>query len=259
MYTLQAGKHHGVAGTMQAGGKAAGSATQQDAESGMLVAYGISSDCFDRSGEGASRSAGERPGLGISEETSPALRAKRPNAVAYGGNNTRGPIDVATAVNAHGGPHGRQDFESETFVAFDCKASGRNGFGVGDVSPTLRAMGHADSHQNAGGQVAVAFDTTQITSRANYSNPQPGDPCHPLASGAHPPAITGVAVRRLTPMECERLQGMPDGHTLVPYRGKPAADGPRYRVIGNSWAVPKFRWVGERLAFVDQTMQEQAS
>ncbi|WP_458294530.1 DNA cytosine methyltransferase [Burkholderia pseudomallei] len=54
-------------------------------------------------------------------------------------------------------------------------------------------------------------------------------------------------VRRLMPIECERLQGFPDHYTLVPYRGKPAADAPRYRAIGNSMAVPCMRWIGERL------------
>lgn len=57
-------------------------------------------------------------------------------------------------------------------------------------------------------------------------------------------------VRRLTPRECERLQGFPDDWTLVPYRGKPAADGPRYRALGNSMAVPVMRWIGERIEFV---------
>ena len=59
-------------------------------------------------------------------------------------------------------------------------------------------------------------------------------------------------VRKLTPRECERLQGMPDDWTLVPYRGAPATDSPRYRAIGNSWAVPVARKIGERIAFVDQ-------
>ncbi len=54
-------------------------------------------------------------------------------------------------------------------------------------------------------------------------------------------------VRRLMPVECERLQGMPDHYTLVPYRGKPAADAPRYKAIGNSMAVPCVAWVGHRL------------
>ena len=61
-------------------------------------------------------------------------------------------------------------------------------------------------------------------------------------------------VRRLTPRECERLQGMPDDYTLVPYKGKTAEecpDGPRYKAIGNSMAVPVMRWIGERIAEVD--------
>ena len=60
--------------------------------------------------------------------------------------------------------------------------------------------------------------------------------------------LSGVHVRRLTPRECERLQGFPDGYTDVPYRGKPAADGPRYRALGNSMAVPVMRWIGERIS-----------
>ncbi|WP_410470632.1 phage N-6-adenine-methyltransferase [Enterobacter sp.] len=61
----------------------------------------------------------------------------------------------------------------------------------------------------------------------------------------------GMQVRRLTPIECERLQGFPDNHTLIGWRGKDAAecpDGPRYKAIGNSMAVPVMRWIGERIA-----------
>jgi len=61
----------------------------------------------------------------------------------------------------------------------------------------------------------------------------------------------GMSVRRLTPRECERLQGFPDDYTLVTYRNKPAADGPRYKALGNSMAVPVMRWIGERIALVD--------
>ncbi|EBU7818410.1 Dam family site-specific DNA-(adenine-N6)-methyltransferase [Salmonella enterica subsp. enterica serovar Beaudesert] len=60
----------------------------------------------------------------------------------------------------------------------------------------------------------------------------------------------GMQVRRLTPVECERLQGFPDNHTLIPWRGKDAADcpdGPRYKAIGNSMAVPVMRWIGKRI------------
>jgi DNA (cytosine-5)-methyltransferase 1 len=63
-------------------------------------------------------------------------------------------------------------------------------------------------------------------------------------------------VRRLTPTECERLQGFPDGYTQVPYRGKPAADGPRYKALGNSMAVPVMRWIGERIEAQNQQKME---
>lgn len=62
--------------------------------------------------------------------------------------------------------------------------------------------------------------------------------------------LDGSFVRRLTPVECERLQGMPDDWTKVPYRGKTAdecPDGPRYKAIGNSMAVPVMRWIGKRI------------
>ena len=131
-------------------------------------------------------------------------------------------------------------------VAFSCKDHGAD---AGEVSPTLRAMGHSASHANAGGQVAIAFDTTQITSAANYSNPKAGDPCHPLTAGMHPPAVaTAMAVRRLIPKEAERLQGAPDDWTLVPNKhGKPMADGPRYKLIGNSFAIPCITWIGRQI------------
>ena len=57
-------------------------------------------------------------------------------------------------------------------------------------------------------------------------------------------------VRRLTPIECERLQGFPDNWTQIPYRGKAkenCPDAPRYKAIGNSWAVPVVRWIGRRI------------
>ena len=62
--------------------------------------------------------------------------------------------------------------------------------------------------------------------------------------------VAGAAVRRLTPTECERLQGFPDGYTQIPWRRKAAADcpdGPRYKALSNSMAVPVIRWIGERI------------
>lgn len=198
----------------------------------------------------ASRTRGSG-GLGTDAELDGAL-------IAFGGNNTSGPIEVATACNAHSG---RQDFESETFITHSLCAEGFDASedGTGRGTPL----------------VPIPFDTTQITSALNRNNPKPGDPSHPLAAGAHAPAIafhnrqdpdisgdvthplgakdngmgvaTRAAVRRLTPRECERLQGFPDDYTLIPYRRKPAKDGPRYKALGNTMAIPSMRWLGKRI------------
>jgi len=61
-----------------------------------------------------------------------------------------------------------------------------------------------------------------------------------------------MQVRRLTPRECERLQGFPDDYTLIPYNGKPAKDGQRYKALGNSMAVPCMRWIGQRIQLVEE-------
>jgi DNA (cytosine-5)-methyltransferase 1 len=119
----------------------------------------------------------------------------------------------------------------------------------------------------------IAFDTTQVPSKANRSNPKPGDPCHPLSAGAHPPALAqaitaemyrsggatagnnpgernvfGAIPRRLTPRECERLQGFPDDWTRYADDGSGLADSPRYRMLGNAVTVSVAEWIGSRLA-----------
>lgn len=71
-----------------------------------------------------------------------------------------------------------------------------------------------------------------------------------IAGGSETICLTDKRVRRLTPVECERLQGFPDNWTRVPYRGKPMGmcpDAPRYKALGNSWAVPVVRWIGKRI------------
>ena len=183
--------------------------------------------------------------------------------------------------------------KQQCYVAFDCKASGRNGFGVGEVSPTLRSMGHKNTHQNAGGQVAVmtlairgrdgeptleiredgtanavltpnggrggiGVGAVAIQKRAICENPDAGpdgvgvrddDTSYSLEARTVPQAVMTptMAVRRLTPHECERLQGFPDDYTKITAK---TADGPRYKALGNSMAVP-VRWIGERIAMVE--------
>jgi DNA (cytosine-5)-methyltransferase 1 len=122
-----------------------------------------------------------------------------------------------------------------------------NGFTVGGPMYTLNATGVHGVAQ------PIPFDTTQITSPSNYSNPKSGDPCHPLAAGAHPPAVANaMAVRRLTPTECERLQGFPDGYTDIQPNRKQTPDGPRYKALGNSMAVPVMKWIGERIGTAEK-------
>lgn len=212
-------------------------------------------------------------------------------AVAFGGNNIAGPIDVATARNAHGGPVGRLDFESETFVAVPIAFRTSPNCGAWETGDRIDAL--TTGIDPTSHIVAVPFDTTQITSPGNYSAPAAGHPCHPLASTAHAPSIaiqeravsenpdagpqgkgwqegiaytlearhhvqavaqTGWAVRRLTPRECERLQGFPEDQTAIRWRGKEAPDGPRYKAIGNSMAVNVMRWIGTRIDLVERAI-----
>ena len=111
-------------------------------------------------------------------------------------------------------------------VAFSSKDSGAD---AGELAPTLRAMGHDASHANGGGQVAIAF---QERGRADGGRSQEN---------------LSYAVRRLTPTECERLQGWPDEHTRYRDDGSEIADGPRYRMIGNGVAAPVAAWIARRL------------
>jgi DNA (cytosine-5)-methyltransferase 1 len=146
-------------------------------------------------------------------------------------------------------------------IAFSCKDHGAD---AGELAPTLRAMGHGASHANAGGQVAVTYAIGSHAGAAdgdvsNASHASGGpvgsniseELAYTLRAGRSQSIGGSMAVRRITPTEAERLQGFPDGYTDVPYRGKPAADGPRYKALGNSMAVPVMRWIGERIQMVD--------
>lgn len=207
-------------------------------------------------------------------------------AVAYGGNNQSGPIEVATARNACASASGRMDFETETFlvqpvafpgnlsgtqyaktedlapamgatnptaVAFAIQAgamrtnpaSGTDGVGVqSDHAYTLEARSEVQAvavslRGREGGATAELGDNVQNCLRASGGG------------GDKPHVLTAMQVRRLTPRECEALQGFPLDYTAIPWRKKPASecpDGPRYKALGNSWAVPVVRWIGARIS-----------
>ena len=275
-----------------------------------------------------SRQAGERP--------APTISARPTGGGGLGADfDLDGGLITSTGSVAHclnAGGMGRQDFETETMVAHPMTLAIRGRDGQPDIEWRQDGTANAILTPNGGragvGVGAIAFDTTQITSKANVSNPKPGDPCHPLAAGAHAPAIAiqagalrenpnsgpdgiGVqegiaytvearsevqavafdymqggdetnsmrtwdtagtvtsnriqavqrewAVRRLTPTECERLQGFPDNFTAIPHRGKPAADGPRYKALGNSMACNVMRWIGRRIEMVEELTKEIAA
>ena len=129
-----------------------------------------------------------------------------------------------------------------------------------DVSQPIMAGGPVGGNQ--GGDY-VAFDVpVNLTDHQGDRCVAPGD-VHPTlpsesannGGGAGSLTYDGYAVRRLTPTECERLQGFPDGWTRIPYRGKDAdacPDGPRYKALGNSMAVNVMRWIGQRIDAVDK-------
>lgn len=105
----------------------------------------------------------------------------------------------------------------------------------------------------------VAFDMRGREGGAQFEGPHDTANIRAASGGSSRSYVAASAVRRLTPRECERLQGFPDDYTLVPHRGKPMADGPRYKALGNSMAVPVMRWIGERIAAVDALVSERAA
>ncbi len=206
-------------------------------------------------------------------------QAQAGHLIAFGGGNTAGHIDVATACTAHGirlafdtetfAVHGTQDPDTNcelahtlgrnngqenACIAFSYKDNGADA--TSDLSPTIRAGNHDKSHANSGQPpaIAYAFKAGQGAKAGGIGYAEEQSPTLTSASSGTnlaPAVMHGVAVRRLTPIECERLQGFPDNHTLIGWRGKDAnecPDGPRYKAIGNSMAVPVMRWIGERIA-----------
>lgn len=174
-------------------------------------------------------SAGRRGGVNDPE---------RGQLIAFGGNNTSGPIEVGTCLNACASASGRLDFESETFlvqeVAHTLRAEGFDASedGTGRGTPLVPV---AFAHQGGGTQTTLGYDPAAGTSMT-------------LSVGQTPAVHIDQQARRLTPRECERLQGAEDDWTLVPNAaGKPMADGPRYKMLGNSFAVPVIRWIGESI------------
>jgi len=155
---------------------------------------------------------------------SPAVAGTLPSRHAVAGHLISAwPAEIACTLNArYGDKQGLEDQHALGGASLFVPAVGTdcyNGAITGDVAATLGTPG----------------------SSVNRSGPT-----------VMQPVATVMQVRRLTPVECERLQGFPDDYTAITYRGKPAADSPRYKALGNSMAVPVMRWIGEQIRKVEE-------
>lgn len=183
--------------------------------------------------------------------------------VAYGGNDTQGSIDVACCLNAH--PSGsRMDFATETLVvevplAFQTRLL-RNGRGAPSKIVPCLSSAECDGHADTKPHVIIPAEAFKPSYYTRGKDGAPSETHPPKEADADkgdqdPVVRVGSRVRRLLPVEHERLMGFPDGHTDVSFRGKPASDSQRYRVVGNSIVVPNLHWLGERIDLIHRRIK----
>ncbi len=141
--------------------------------------------------------------------------------------------DVSHCLNAGG--MGRQDFETETLLAVG---------GFPDPAHTILAKANDSCDTSLDTYVTHSLRSEGFD--ASEDGTGRGTPLIPVGVDG---VRIGMAIRRLTPRECERLQGFPDDYTKISDK---TADGPRYKALGNSMAVPVMRWIGERIQMVEE-------
>lgn len=199
--------------------------------------------------------------LGISE-ISPTLKTDHNPVVAFASNQRDEvrELEVAGALAAQPG------IKQQTYI---CRADGQtNAMTSVDMAPTLTSHAKKDPPLIYPAEDSTGEDEP-VTSQIHGGKPGGGkgaliqrDMSATLSTHNTQTPITGdhekrdLTVRRLTPRECERLQGFPDDYTDIPYRNKEhAPDGPRYKALGNSMAVPVMRWIGERIRTVEEAAE----
>lgn len=199
--------------------------------------------------------------LGISE-ISPTLKTGHNPVVAFASNQRDEvrELEVAGALAAQPG------IKQQTYI---CRADGQtNAMTSVDMAPTLTSHAKKDLPLIYPAEDSTGEDEP-VTSQIHGGKPGGGkgaliqrDMSATLSTHNTQTPITGdhekrdLTVRRLTPRECERLQGFPDDYTDIPYRNKEhAPDGPRYKALGNSMAVPVMRWIGERIRTVEEAAE----
>lgn len=199
--------------------------------------------------------------LGISE-ISPTLKTDHNPVVAFASNQRDEvrELEVAGALAAQPG------IKQQTYI---CRADGQTNAMEGEnLAPTLTS--HAKKDPPLIYPVDESEEMKPVTLQIRGGKPGGGkgaliqhDMSATLSTHNTRTLITGdneeggLTVRRLTPRECERLQGFPDDYTDIPYRNKEhAPDGPRYKALGNSMAVPVMRWIGERIHMVEEANKQ---
>jgi DNA (cytosine-5)-methyltransferase 1 len=170
-----------------------------------------------------------------------------------------GPKDVADTVSAKYGTGGGNTPLVQQPIAVDTYNYTTNDH----TTQTIRSQSDTE-HIGAVLQPIPINTMTMLGRPSDDKNPRmglgignPGDPQNTLTKTHSHAVATGMAIRRLTPKECERLQGFPDDWTKIPYRNKEAdqcPDGPRYKACGNSMAVPVMRWIGERINLIQSIL-----
>jgi DNA (cytosine-5)-methyltransferase 1 len=211
-----------------------GAYSGQDAYTGRLIPQAIPLNTMNLLGREIENT---QRGFGVGKpgDPSPTLTKSHSHAVAQ-------PIPIHDQATRHAGKNGD-------------KTMGKgNGLGIGQPGDPMNTLTKGDNHA-----VAYAFDSLSSNSMKS-SNPNSGcrevdlaktidtfDP-NPSKNQGGIGVMQSMAVRRLTPTECERLQGFPDNYTNIPWRkAAESPDGPRYKALGNSWAVPVVAWLGQRI------------
>lgn len=185
-------------------------------------------------------------GFALSEDVTPTLKTDHNPAVAFASNQRDEvrELEVAGALAAQPG------IKQQTYI---CRADGQaNAMTSVDMAPTLTSHAKKDppliypAEDSIGEDALIQRDMSATLSTHNTQT---------LITGGR--EKRSLTVRRLTPRECERLQGFPDDYTDIPYRNKEhAPDGPRYKALGNSMAVPVMRWIGERIHMVEEANKQ---
>jgi DNA (cytosine-5)-methyltransferase 1 len=213
----------------------AGGMGRQDYETETLIAHALRADGFDASEDGTGRGT--------------PLVPMAFNWQASGGSGGDTGVAPTLDVGKAGGTAICIPIQADAFKRNGNASAGNKapGSGVGNAGDPMYTLDASDPHA-----IAVA-ETEIINMQGGKGSGRIGagvSPC--LGADTQMHAIrSGVAVRRLTPRECERLMGFPDDWTLIEYRGKPAADGPRYKALGNSMVVNEMEWIGRRIMAVE--------